>query len=155
MAEAQIVAVAVHLQELLEDDVLPINEADDEEEALAALVLETERTPVTRRIKGYFENVESAETTHRFQPSQNSSKLKTVFYRYIILLYIYYNIYYIFLYIIYYTFLYFIYIIYITLYNIYKYRNQATILPIKLKVLLSLVVPSSVKISSSTPGLPA
>ena len=41
MAEALIVAVVVHLQELLEDDVLPINEADDEEEALAALVLKT------------------------------------------------------------------------------------------------------------------
>ena len=83
MAEAQIVAAAVHLQELLKDDI-PINEVDDEEEALAALVLETERTPVTRHIKGYFENVVSAETSHRFQPSQNSSKLKTVFYRYII-----------------------------------------------------------------------
>lgn len=110
MAEAQIVAVAVHLQEQLEDDVLPINEADNEQEALAALVLETERTPVNRRIKGYFENAVSAETTHRFQPSQNSSKLKTVFYRYIILKYIYYNIYYIFLY--------FTYIIYIIIYNI-------------------------------------
>ena len=97
----------------------------------------------------------SAETTHRFQPSQNSSKLKTVCYRYIILKYIYCNIYYIFLYIIYDTFLYFIYIIYVIIYNIYKYRNQATILPSKLKVLLLLVVPSSVKISSSTTGLPA
>ena len=94
MAEAQIVTAAVHLQELLEDDVLPINEGDDEEEALAALVLETERTPVRRRIKGYFENVVSAETTHRFQPSQNSSKLKTVFYQYIIyIIYIMYIIY--------------------------------------------------------------
>lgn len=80
MVRAQILTADVHLQERLEDDVLPINEADDEEEALAALVLETERTPVTRRIKGYFENVVSAETTHRFQPSQNSFKLKTVFF---------------------------------------------------------------------------
>lgn len=87
MVRAQILTADVHLQERLEDDVLPINEADDEEEALAALVLETERTPVTRRIKGYFENVVSAETTHRFQPSQNSFKLKTVFFfRYIIYL---------------------------------------------------------------------
>lgn len=80
MVRAQILTADVHLQERLEDDVLPINEADDEEEALAALVLETERTPVTRRIRGYFENVVSAETTHRFQPSQNSFKLKTVFF---------------------------------------------------------------------------
>ena len=86
MVKTQIFAADVHLQERLEDDVLPINEADDEEEALAALVLKTERTPVTRRIKGYFENVVSAETTHRFQPSQNSFKLKTVFFRYIIYL---------------------------------------------------------------------
>lgn len=80
MVKVQIFAADVHIQERLEDDVLPINEADDEEEALAALVLETERTPVTRRIRGYFENVVSAETTHRFQPSQNSFKLKTVFF---------------------------------------------------------------------------
>lgn len=52
MVKAQIFAADVHLQERLENDVLPINEADLEEEALAALVLETERTPVTRRIKG-------------------------------------------------------------------------------------------------------
>lgn len=57
MVKVQIFAADVHIQERLEDDVLPINEADDEEEALAALVLETERTPVTRRIRGYFENV--------------------------------------------------------------------------------------------------
>ena len=83
MAEAQIIAAAVHLQELLEDDVLPINEVEDDEDALAALVLETERTPVTRRIKGYFENVVSAETNHRFQPSQNSSNFLPIFYIYI------------------------------------------------------------------------
>lgn len=80
MVKVQIFAADVHIQERLEDDVLPINEADDEEEALAALVLETERTPVTRRIRGYFENVVWAETTYRFQPSQNSFKLKTVFF---------------------------------------------------------------------------
>lgn len=57
MVKVQILAADVHIQERLEDDVLPINEADDQEEALAALVLETERTPVTRRIRGYFENV--------------------------------------------------------------------------------------------------
>ena len=37
MVKAQIFAADVHLQERLVDDVLPINEADDEEEALAAL----------------------------------------------------------------------------------------------------------------------
>ena len=58
-AEAQL-AASVVLQELLEEVIPPRCESDDESEYMATLLLETERTPVTR-IRGYFENLSDSK----------------------------------------------------------------------------------------------
>ena len=69
MVEAQLVASVV-LQELLEELVPPRCKSNDEQEYMATLLLETERTPVTRiNITSYFENV---------FPNLSESKLKKI-----------------------------------------------------------------------------
>ena len=65
MAEAQLMASVV-FQELLEELAPPRCKSDDEWEYMAKLLLETERTPVTR-ITGYFENLSDSKFKKKFE----------------------------------------------------------------------------------------
>jgi len=70
MAEAQLMASVV-FQELLEELAPPCCKSDDEWEYMAKLLLETERTPVTR-ITGYFENLSDSKLKKKIRKRRNT-----------------------------------------------------------------------------------